>query len=70
MVSAMERKKPGPPYKGERQQVRARVPVPLLRALQQEATQRGMTFNDFIGETLAGVVGVPYSPQEALKETA
>ena len=63
----MERRKPGRPSKGEREQVRARVPVPLLRALQDEATRRGMTFNDFVGETLADVVGVPYSEQEALR---
>ena len=63
----MERKKPGPPSKGEREQVRARVPVPLLDALRAEAARRGMTFNDFIGETLADVVGVPYTDQEGLK---
>jgi len=63
----VERKKPGRPSKGEREQVRARVPVALLRALQDEAARRGMTFNDFVGETLADVVGVPYSEQEALK---
>lgn len=67
MLRRVERRKPGPPSKGEREQVRARVPVPLLRALQEEAARRGMTFNDFIGETLAEVVGVPYSPQEAMK---
>lgn len=63
----MERRKPGPPGKGEREEVRARVPVALRRALQQEATRRGVTFNDFVGEALADLVGVPYSDQEALK---
>ena len=63
----MERRKPGPPSKGDREQVRARVPVPLLDALKAEAARRGVTFNDFIGETLAEVVGGPYRDQEALK---
>jgi len=63
----MERRKPGPPSKGEREEVRARVPVALRRALQEEAARRGMTFNDFVGEALADLVGVPYSHQEALR---
>ncbi|MCD2190967.1 hypothetical protein [Actinomycetospora soli] len=63
----MERRKPGPPGKGEREEVRARVPVALRRALQEEAARRGMTFNDFVGEALAELVGVPYAEQGALK---
>lgn len=65
----MERRKPGPPSKGEREEVRARVPVQLRRALQAEASRRGMTFNDFVGEALAELVGVPYAPQEGLPLT-
>lgn len=63
----MERRKPGRPSKGERELIRARVPVPLRKALDEEAERRGMTLNDLIGEALADLVGVPYSPQEALK---
>lgn len=66
-IRIVERRKPGPPSKGEREEVRARVPVALRRALQQEAAHRGMTYNDFVGEILAEAVGVPYSQQEALK---
>lgn len=65
----MERRKPGRPAKGEREEVRARVPVQLRRALQAEAARRGMTFNDFVGEALAELVGVPYAPQEGLPLT-
>lgn len=43
------------------------MPVPLRRALQEEATRRGMTVNDLVGETLADLTGVPYAEQEALK---
>jgi len=63
----MARGKIGRPSKGDREEVRARVPVPLRRALRQEAARRGMTYNDFVGEILADAVGVPYSNQEALK---
>ena len=63
----MARGKVGRPSKGEREEVRARVPVPLRRALQQEAARRGMTVNDLIGETLADLTGVSYGDQEALK---
>ena len=66
----MERKKTGRPSKGDRRQVRARVPVALFDALQREAERRGMTCNDLVGEHLAALVGVPYSPQEALSLSA
>lgn len=49
--------------------MRARVPVELRRALQDEATRRGMTFNDFIGEALSELVGVPYTPQRSMPLT-
>ena len=63
----MARRNVGRPSKGERQEVRARVPVSLRRALQEEAARRGMTVNDLVGETLAELTGVPYADQEALK---
>lgn len=66
----MERKKTGRPSKGDRREVRARVPVPLFDALHVEAVRRGMTVNDLVGEHLAALVGVPYSPQEALSLSA
>lgn len=65
----MERRKPGRSSKGPREEVRARVPVELRRALQDEATRRGMTFNDFIGEALSDLVGVPYTPQRSMPLT-
>ena len=63
----MARRNVGRPSKGEREEVRARVPIQLRRALQEEAARRGMTVNDLIGETLADLTGVPYAEQEALK---
>ena len=54
---------------GEREEIRARVPVQLRRALQDEAARQGMTFNDFVGDALASLVGVPYAPQEGLPLT-
>jgi hypothetical protein len=66
----MERKKAGRPSKGQRREVRARVPVSLFEALHKEAGRRGMTFNDLVGEHLAALVGVPYSDQEALSLSA
>jgi predicted HicB family RNase H-like nuclease len=66
----MEHKKTGRPSKGPRREVRARVPVTLWDALHDEAARRGMTVNDLVGEHLAALVGVPYSPQEALSLSA
>lgn len=66
----MERRKTGRPSKGPRREVRARVPVSLFEALREEAGRRGMTVNDLVGEHLAALVGVPYSPQEALSLSA
>jgi hypothetical protein len=69
-IPVMERKKTGRPSKGQRREVRARVPVSLFEALHDEARRRGMTINDLVGEQLAALVGVPYSPQEALSLSA
>jgi len=43
------------------------LPPALHEAVRAEAERRGTTVNDFVGELLADVTGVPYSPQEALK---
>lgn len=68
-IPVVERRKPGRSSKGPREEVRARVPVELRRALQDEATRRGMTFNDFIGEALSELVSVPYTPQRSMPLT-
>ena len=65
--AVVEHRKPGRPSKGERELIRARVPVALRRAIEAEAERHGMTLNDFIGELLAERTGVPYTDQEALK---
>jgi hypothetical protein len=65
-TACMERKKPGPPWKGPRKQVAVRLPLPLAAAALKYAEQHGMTFNDFLGEMLAEKTGVPYQPQGAL----
>lgn len=64
----MERKRTGRPPKGlgPRCEVRARLPVQLAEALQEEAARRGMSFTDFVGEWASEVTGMPYSNQEAL----
>ena len=66
-LRVMTRRKIGRPSKGEREEVRAKVPVSLRRAVQEEAARRGMTVNDLVGELLADCTGVPYTSQEALK---
>ena len=63
----MTRRKIGRPSKGDREEVRAKVPVPLRRAVQDEAARRGMTVNDLVGTLLADLTGVPYTDQEALR---
>ncbi len=63
----MERKKPGPKGKGPRREIRSRLPEALYEAIHAEAARRGVTINDLVGENLAELVRVPYSPQEALK---
>lgn len=67
MLAAMERRKPGRRSKGPRVQLKARVPEELHHAVLAEAARRGMTLNDLVGETFAGLTGVPYTCQEALK---
>lgn len=66
----MERKKPGPPSKGPRKQLKVRLPEPLLVAFQQKAREQGMSVNDFVGQLAAEVTGLPYNQQEALPLTA
>ncbi len=64
----MERKKPGPPSKGPRVQLKARLPEQLYDAAVAEAAKRGMTLNDLVGEMLAEMTGVNYYlHQEVLK---
>lgn len=65
----MERRKPGPPSKGPRVQMKHRVPPALRDAVLAEASRHGMTVNDWIGELLADELGVPYTTQEALPLT-
>lgn len=67
-TTRMERKKTGRPPKGlgPRCEVRARLPVQMAEALQEEAARRGMSFTDFVGEWASQVTGMPYSKQEAL----
>lgn len=60
----------GRPSKGDRRMIRARVPVPMIEAIQEQAARRGMTINDFIGEQLEKATGVPYSHQGSLPMTA
>lgn len=62
----MQRRKPGRPHKGDRKQVKVRLPVALAEAFLAEAARRGMTINDWIGEFAAEQTGVPYAPQEGL----
>lgn len=62
----MERKKPGPPSKGDRRLVNFKLPVHLIAAMKSHAAGRGMTATDLIGELLAAEIGVPYQPQEGL----
>lgn len=63
----MEHRKTGRPSKGEREFVRARVPIPLRRAVEERARALGMSLNDYVGQLLADDTGVPYGEQEALK---
>ena len=66
----MAHRKIGRPSKGDRELVRAKMPVRLRDAAYQEAARRGMTFTDLLGELLAEATGVPYTTQEALDKTA
>ncbi len=49
--------------------VAARLPRPLADAAREHAAERGMTFNDLVGELLAAEVGTTYQTQEALPRT-
>ena len=62
--------KPGRPSKGVRVPVQAMVPLALRRAIREQAAQRGMSINDFLGDALAEATGVPYTNQEGLDKTA
>jgi predicted HicB family RNase H-like nuclease len=62
----MEHKKPGRPGKGNRKQVKVRLPDRLAEAFRAEAKRRGVTVNDWIGEFASQQTGVPYEQQEAL----
>ncbi len=66
----MERRKAGRPSKGDRCMVAARLPRPLADAARKHAAERGMTFNDLVGELLAAEVGTPYETQEVLPRSA
>ena len=63
----MEQRKPGRKSKGDRVELKSRIPRHLHGAVHAEAARRGMTVNDLVGGVLADLVGVPYSSQEALK---
>jgi len=52
----------GRPSKGEREVVRARLPLPLAAALRDAAQRRGLTVNDFLGRLAEEATGVPYTP--------
>lgn len=66
-IHVVEHRKIGRPSKGERKFVRARLPIPLRRAVEERANSLGMTLNDYLGQLLAEDTGVPYSDQEGLK---
>ncbi|NKQ59212.1 hypothetical protein HFP15_40875 [Amycolatopsis sp. K13G38] len=43
-----------------------RQPRVLAEAAEAEAARRGMTLTDYIGQLLAGDLGIPYDVQEGL----
>lgn len=65
-----ERRKTGRPSKGDRDEIRVRLPVALANGVRALAAKRGMTINDLIGELMAEQTGVPYQQQEALSLSA
>jgi len=67
MLHLMEQRRPGRKSKGDRLELKSRLPRQLHCAVHAEAARRGVTVNDLVGEMLAELTGVPYSPQEALK---
>lgn len=52
--------------KGDRTQMNTRQPRVLADAAEAEATRRGITLTDYIGQLLAGDLGIPYDTQEEL----
>lgn len=66
-IPVVEHRKTGRPSKGEREFVRARLPIPLRRAVEERAKTLGMSLNDYVGQLLAEDTGVAYADQEALK---
>lgn len=63
----MEHRKIGRPSKGEREVVRARLPIALRRAVEERAKTLGMSLNDYVAQLLSADTGVPYTDQEELK---
>uniref|UniRef100_UPI003F499718 hypothetical protein n=1 Tax=Actinokineospora sp. CA-119265 TaxID=3239890 RepID=UPI003F499718 len=53
-------------WKGPRRQLGVRVPDPLADAVAEKAAAAGMTVNDWVGEQLAKLTGVPYQQQGVL----
>lgn len=66
----MERRKPGRPLKGDRTQVKVRLPVSLAKAFQAEAQRRGMTVTDLVGQFAEQLTGVPYAAQLTVDQPA
>jgi hypothetical protein len=70
----MERPKGGRPPRWdsdvELKVVKAKMPVALADAFQNEAKKRGMTVQDFLGNLAEQLTGVPYDPQGGLPLTA
>lgn len=69
-LSVMERRKTGRPSKGDREEVKMRVPRPLADALRAEASRRGVTINNLLAEIASREVGVPYTNEESLPISA
>ncbi|MFD8497976.1 hypothetical protein [Amycolatopsis sp. NPDC059657] len=70
----MERPKGGRPPRFaadvELKWVKARMPVELADAFQNEARKNGMTVQDFLGHLAEKLTGVPYDPQGGLPLSA
>jgi hypothetical protein len=64
----MPTRKIGRPPKagGPRKRITFDLPVSLLAALDDQATERGMHKVDLVGQVLAEALDVPYMPQEGL----
>ena len=66
----MEQRKPGRPSKGDREEVKMRVPRPMADALRAEAARRGTTVNDLLAELASRELGIPFTSQEPLPISA